>query len=64
MTLKQMRIESGLKSYKVAEILGITRQQFHNLEIGKYKMDKLKIEKLSKVYGKEVEEIKSALEVS
>ncbi|EPS56393.1 TPA: helix-turn-helix transcriptional regulator [Clostridium botulinum] len=57
MTLKDLRIESGLKAYKVAELLDISRAQLNNLEKGKYKMDKLKIEKLSKVYCKDVKEI-------
>lgn len=58
MTLKELRKQSGLKAYKVAEMLGISRAQLNNLEKGKYKMDKLKIEKLSEVYCKDIKEIK------
>lgn len=58
MTLKDLRIKSGLKAYKVAELLGISRVQLNNLEKGKYRMDKLKIEKLSEVYCEDVEVIK------
>ncbi|KIN82153.1 helix-turn-helix domain-containing protein [Clostridium botulinum] len=61
MTLKALRLESGLKAYKVAELLGISRVQLNNLEKGKYKMDKLKIEKLSEVYCKDVKEIQSII---
>ncbi len=57
MTLKDLRIESGLKAYKVAEILGISRVQLNNLEKGKYKISKLKLEKLSEVYSKDIEEL-------
>ncbi|WP_097025394.1 helix-turn-helix domain-containing protein [Clostridium peptidivorans] len=61
MTLKELRQESGLKAYKVAELLGVSRVQLNNLEKGKYKMDRLKIEKLSKVYCKDVKEIEMAI---
>lgn len=60
MELKELRIQSGLKAYKVAEYLGITRQQLNNIEKGVCKIDKLKQEKLSKLYSKEIEEIKKA----
>ncbi|MDS1005326.1 helix-turn-helix transcriptional regulator [Clostridium sporogenes] len=59
MTLKDLRIESGLKARKVAEYLGISRTQLYNLEKGKYKLDKLKLEKLCKVYCKDIEELLS-----
>ncbi|EJP6471411.1 helix-turn-helix domain-containing protein [Clostridium botulinum] len=59
MTLKDLRIESGLKARKVAEHLGISRTHLYNLEKGKYKLDKLKIEKLCKVYCKDIEELLS-----
>lgn len=47
MSLKEMRIESGLKANKVAEALGVSRVQLYNLESGKNKPDKLKISILS-----------------
>lgn len=61
MTLKDLRKQSGLKAYKVAEMLGVSRVQLNNLEKGKYKFDKLKIEKLSEVYCKDVEEIETII---
>lgn len=59
MTLKDLRLNSGLKAYKVAELLGISRVQLNNLEKGKYKIDKLKVEKLSEVYCKDIDEIRA-----
>jgi len=53
-------LESGLKAYKVAEHLGISRKQLNNIERGLYGVDKLKIEKLSKLYSKDIEEIRKA----
>lgn len=61
MTLKELRQQSGLKAYKVAEMLGISRVQLNNLEKGKYKMDRLKVEKLSEVYCKDIIEIEMAI---
>ena len=52
MTLKEMRIESGLKAKKVAEVLNISRRQLIYLEKKKYKLSDDKIEKLSKLYNK------------
>lgn len=60
MGLKEYRLESGLKAYKVAEHLGISRKQLNNIERGLYGIDKLKEEKLSKLYGKDIEEIRCA----
>ena len=64
MNLKQLREESGLKAYKVAEKLYLSRAQLNNIEKGKYKMDKLKMEKLSEIYGKSIKEIEAACEVT
>lgn len=64
MNLKQLREESGLKAYKVAEKLYLSRTQLNNIENGKYKIDMLKIEKLSEIYGKSIKEIESACEVT
>ncbi|WMJ81932.1 helix-turn-helix transcriptional regulator [Clostridium sp. MB40-C1] len=58
MTLKDLRLESGLKARKVAEHLGVSRTQLYNLEKGKYKLDKLKLEKLSEVYCKDINELR------
>ncbi len=64
MNLKQLREESGIKAYKVAEKLYISRAQLSNIESGKYNVDMLKKEKLSKIYGKSIEEIEMACEVT
>ena len=61
MSLKEMRIESGLKANKVAEALGVSRVQLYNLESGKNKPDKLKISILSKIYNKSELEISNAI---
>ncbi|MDU6296053.1 helix-turn-helix transcriptional regulator [Clostridium celatum] len=57
MTLKDLRIESGLKAAKVAETLDISRTHLYNLENNKYRLDKLKIKALSNLYNKTEEEI-------
>jgi putative transcriptional regulator len=64
MNLKQLRKESGIKAYKVAEKLDISRVQFNNIENGIYNLDMLKIERLSEIYGKSIEEIEMACEVT
>lgn len=61
MTLKGLRIESGLKAYKIAEEIGVSREQFRNLENGLYKIDNRKIEKLCEVYRKTKSEIIEAI---
>lgn len=60
MRLKEFRLESGLKAYKVAEHLGISRKQLNNIERGLYGIDKLKAEKLSELYSKDIKEIREA----
>lgn len=64
MGLKKLRLESGIKAYKIAQILGISRVQLNNIESGKTKVDIVKIEKLSQVYRKSIEEIRKACEVT
>lgn len=64
MNLKQLREESGIKAYKIAEKLDISRMQLNNIEKGKYKLDMPKIEKLSEIYGKSINEIEIACEVT
>ena|GEM_PF-6250878 len=49
---------------KVAEKLDIRRVQLNNIEKGKYKLGMLRIEKLSKIYGKNIKEIELACEVT
>lgn len=55
--LKQKRINSGLKAKKIAELLGISRVQFYNLENRKYKIDSKKAKVLSELYKCSEEEI-------
>lgn len=48
--LKNLRLKSGLKAYKIAERLEITPRQFINIEQGRIKnIDKYK-EKLGRIY--------------
>lgn len=60
MTLKEMRLESGLKANKIAEKLNISRRQLINLEQKKFNLSEDKVEMLSKLYGKDKEEIRKA----
>lgn len=64
MSFEQLRKENGTKVYKIAEKLDISRVQFNNLENGIYNLDMLKIEKLSEIYRKSIEEIEMACEVT
>ncbi|HBI6897716.1 TPA: helix-turn-helix transcriptional regulator [Clostridium perfringens] len=50
MTLRDIRINSGIKANKVAEELGISRTQLYNLEKGINKLSYDKIVKLSEIY--------------
>lgn len=58
MTLKDMRLESGLKANKIAEKLNISRRQLINLENKLFKLSDDKVKILSKLYEKEEEEIR------
>ena len=60
MTLKEMRLESGLKANKIAEKLNISRRQLINLEQKKFKLSEDKVEVLAKLYEKDKEEIRKA----
>jgi putative transcriptional regulator len=62
MDLKQLRMDSGVKLYKVAELLGISRQQLFNIEKGKGNLGSERIEKLSNKYNVEPLEILKAWE--
>lgn len=57
MTLEQLRKTSGLKAYKVAEMIGVSRIQLRNYETGKYKMKPVIREKLSEIYGVNIEKL-------
>jgi len=62
MDLKQLREDTGLKLYKVAEYLGITRQQLINIEKGRGVLNSERIEKLSIKFNVEPLEILKAWE--
>lgn len=64
MRLKQLREESGIKANKIAEKLDINRVQFNNIKYYIYNLDMLKMEKLSEIYGKSIEKIEIACEVT
>jgi len=64
MTLKDMRLKSGLKVEKIFSELGISRSGLYYIESGRTMPDKLKIERLSLLYGQPVEEIVKAWEVN
>lgn len=55
--LKILRLESGLKAIKVAEILGISRVQLNNLERGVNRISSDKVDKLSELYKVEKEKL-------
>ncbi len=63
-SLKELRILSGIKANKVAEILGISRTQLYNLEKGMYKLSDDKIKKLSDLYKATEVEIQKGVEKS
>ena len=60
MTLKEMRLESGLKANKIAEKLNISRRQLINLEQKKFRLSEDKVVILAKLYEKKEEEIRKA----
>jgi len=64
MDLKCLRKESGIKAYKIAKELNISRVQLNNIENGKIKINEEKIFLLSNIYKKDIDDIKKAWEVS
>lgn len=62
--LKELRRISGLKAYKIAEILGIGYRQLYRIENGESKLDEPKIEKLSRIYSIPQTDIRKAWEQS
>lgn len=62
MNLKQLRKDKGVVQYKVAELLGISTQQFINIEKGKGNFGSDRIEKLAVKYQVEPLEIIKARE--
>ena len=64
MNLKDLRKESGIKAYKIAKELNISRVQLNNIESGKIKVNEEKIFLFSNIYKKDIDDIKKAWEVS
>jgi transcriptional regulator with XRE-family HTH domain len=62
MSLKDLRLKSGLKQQKIYAELGISRSGLYFIETGKTKPDKLKIEKLALIYNCSEQEILEAWE--
>ena len=60
MNLKEMRLESGLKTKKIANELGISRIQLRNLEKKLFKLSEDKVEKLAELYKRDKSEIREA----
>lgn len=55
--LKETRLKYGLRPCFIAAQLGITYNQWYNLESGLCKLDKLKIEKLMQIFRLQEKEI-------
>lgn len=53
-TLKEYRMEKGLKQKFVSEFLGITRQAMSNKESGRAKYSALEVQKLCNLYGVDI----------
>ena len=64
MNLKELRKQSGLKAYKIAEKLNISRVQFNNIESGRTKVNEEKVYMLSDIYKRNANDIRKAWEVS
>lgn len=62
MTLKELRLESGLKAFKIAEKLNISRREFNYLEKSVYRISDDKVKILCQLYGKTKSEILKAWE--
>lgn len=62
MNLKDLRIDSGLKAKKVAELLNVSRIQLYNYENNKSKVNEERLKKLSKIYKVSYKELKKSLE--
>ena len=62
MALKELRKEKGILAKKVAECLGISYRQYHRIELGEVKVNSLKLERLSQVYGVDTIRIEKIIE--
>lgn len=59
--LKQIRKESGIKVVKIAEMLGITRRHYYDLEKGSTPFTNDKIQKLARVFGVDYSYLKEVI---
>lgn len=59
-SLKDIRLQIGLKAYKVAENLGISKRQLIRIENGQVKNIDAYKDKLAEIYGISTEEIEKA----
>lgn len=64
MNLKELRKQSGLKAYKIAEQLNISRVQLNNIEKGMTKISEEKVFILSRIYRADEDTIRKAWEVT
>lgn len=64
MTLQELRKESCILQYGIAKHLGITRQQYHNIETGRAPLNSEKIKKLSEIFNVDAIKILEAWEES
>ncbi|GCD13045.1 helix-turn-helix domain-containing protein [Clostridium tagluense] len=62
MALKELRKEKGILAKKVAECLGISYRQYHRIELGEVKVNSLKLEILSQIYGINGKQIEKNIE--
>lgn len=62
MNLKDLRIYSGLKAKKIAELLGVSRVQLYYYENNKSKINEERLKELSKIYRVPYKTIKGCVE--
>lgn len=62
MTLEELRKINGLKANHIAKELGISRVQYRNYETGKFKPNLDNCDKLARMFGISLIEIKKILE--
>lgn len=62
MTLKHIRLKSGLKINHIAEQLEISRVQYRNYELGIHKPPLRRMDMLARIFGISYEELEKAWE--
>lgn len=55
--IKQLRLERSLSQQELAEVLGVSRQTIHALEIGKYDPSLPLAFRIAKAFNKQIEDI-------